>query len=421
MSRPARIPSGRLAALCVVLLAAGVTGCDITGGGIAPVTMPLSAVVVAPETDSVRAGESSVFTAAAYDTLGAMVTGVAYTWSSGDPAVFTVSGNGRVTAVAEGAANLVVESNGVRDTARVFVYADTGWVFQSNPSSGASLNAVCFRPDGRRGWAVGDGGTMLRTTNAGAGWLRVSVPTTFDLNGVWFTGDADGWAVGNGGVVLRTTDGGVSWRRLTNVTAGVALHDVCFTSPTTGFAVGANGTVLRTTNAGGSWTQTTLPTGFALRSVAFGSALDGWAVGTNGVIAATHDGGDSWAIVPSVTTQALTGVWPTGAASAFAAGAQGVAARTSAPGSDTWELAPSLGAFNAIEGLHFPTATTGFAVGANAGGIVLRTLDGGATWAPQAPRTAVRLLDVWFVDTKRGWAVGESGVIVHTSSGGGAF
>jgi photosystem II stability/assembly factor-like uncharacterized protein len=205
------------------------------------------------------------------------------------------------------------------------------------------------------------------------------------------------------------------------VSVGKALNDVCFTGSATGFVVGTSGTVLRTTDTGATWTEMVLPTGFALRSVAFGSASDGWAVGAGGVIAATHDGGDSWDVLPFITSQTLTGVWPTGPASAYAAGSQGVTARTSAPGSDTWELAPGLGASNAVEGLFFPTPTTGYAVGFNAGGIALRTLDGGAAWSAQAPRTAAKLLDVWFVDALRGWAVGENGVIVHTGTGGGAL
>lgn len=421
MPRPLRSVSGLTAAALAATLALGAGGCDSNGPGTAPVIVPLSAVVVSPETDSTRVGAPVTFTATAYDTLGVIVSDVAFAWASGDPAVFQVNANGRVNPLSEGTAPLFVEAGGRRDTARVFVYADTGWVLQPNPSNGANLNGVHFRPDGRRGWAVGDAGRIVRTTNAGADWSVAPSGTSFNLNAVWFTSDTEGWAVGNGSTVLRTTNGGAGWSRVTSANPGENLLDVAFTSPTTGFAVGTAGTIIRTTNGGASWTETNLPTAFALQSVAFGSALDGWAVGAGGVIAATHDGGDSWDIVSSVTSQTLTSVWPTGPASAYAAGDQGVTARTSAPGSDTWVLAPGLGAFNAIEGLHFPGPGTGFAVGYNSGGLALRTLDGGATWTPQAARTAVRLNDVWFVDALRGWAVGEGGVIVHTGTGGTGF
>jgi photosystem II stability/assembly factor-like uncharacterized protein len=421
MPRPFRSVSGRLAAVFAWVLALGVAGCDSTGSSSAPVIVPLSAVVVSPDADSVRAGEQVIFTASAYDTLGVLVNGVAFTWTSEDRDVFTVSGGGRVNGVAEGAARLLVESNGVSDTALVYVYADTGWVLQPNPSNGANLNGVHFRPDGRLGWAVGDAGRVLYTSDGGASWFAGTSATSFNLYAVWFTSDNEGWAVGNASTVLRTTNGGATWTRVTSANPGENLHDVIFTSPTTGFAVGTNGTVIRTTNGGTSWIETNLPTSFALYGVAFGTPQHGWAVGAGGVIADTHDGGASWNIVPAVTSQTLNGVWATGDSSAYAAGDQGVTARTTAPGAGTWELAPNLGAFNGVEAVHFPSPPIGFAVGFNAGGIALRTGDTGETWTPQAPRTSVRLNDVWFVDPMRGWAVGDGGVIVHTATGGTGF
>lgn len=421
MPRPIRFVSGGLAAAFAWVLALGVTGCDSSGSGSAPVIVPLSAVEVSPAADSVKAGEQVIFTASAYDTLGVLVSGVAFAWTSEHTDVFTVNSSGRVTGVAEGAARLFVESNGVRDTAQVYVYADTGWVLQPNPSNSANLNGVHFRPDGRLGWVVGDAGRILYTTDGGANWNAVTSGTSFNLYAVWFTSDDEGWAVGNASTVMRTTNGGASWSRVTSANPGENLHDVIFTSPTTGFAVGTNGTVIRTTDGGTSWDETNLPTGSALNSVAFGTAQHGWAVGASGVIADTHDGGDTWNIVPGVTALTLNGVWATGDSSAYAVGDQGATARTTAPGAATWELAPSLGAFNGIEAVHFPAPPLGFAVGFNSGGIALRTGNTGETWTPQAPRTAVRLNDVWFVDPMRGWAVGDAGVIVHTATGGTGF
>ena len=61
----------------------------------------------------------------------------------------------------------------------------------------------------------------------------------------------------------------------------------------------------------------------------------------------------------------------------------------------------------------------GYAVGINAGiGSVLRTDDGGLTWEAQVANTTAQLNDVFFVDAQRGWAVGNGGIIIHTSTAG---
>ncbi|MCA9755825.1 MAG: T9SS type A sorting domain-containing protein [Candidatus Eisenbacteria bacterium] len=58
-------------------------------------------------------------------------------------------------------------------------------------------------------YAVGDGGTILKSTNAGATWNTQQTGTTEDLNATFFyLDDTRGWAVGNGGTILRTNDGG---------------------------------------------------------------------------------------------------------------------------------------------------------------------------------------------------------------------
>ncbi|NOT34477.1 MAG: hypothetical protein HOP12_09940 [Candidatus Eisenbacteria bacterium] len=413
-----------LAALgAAVVFACTVTGCDSSSPTPPIVIVPLSSVVVAPESDTLRVGTDRSFVALAYDTLGVLVNDVNFSWESENPSVFTVNATGRVHAEAEGVARLFVESNSQRDTAVVFVYPDTGWVLQPNPSSGSNLNGVYFRQDGQLGWAVGDGGRIMRTTNAGADWVNASATgTSFSLQGVWFTSDLEGWAVGSGSTVLKSVDGGDNWTRVMSANPGENLLDVVFVSATRGFAVGANGTLIRTTDRGVTWDETNLPTAFALNAVSFGSDSTGWAVGNGGLIAFTTDRGDSWDVLsPFVTSSALNGVSTLGPFMAYAAGFGGVTTRTTVTGPDSWELGPNVGASNLIEGLHFPTSLIGYAVGFNSGGIVLRTEDGGQNWFPQVSRTTSQLNDVWFVDALRGWAVGEGGVIIHTASGGRAF
>lgn len=403
--------------LALGLMAMSLAGCD-SHSPTAP-TVPLSRVVVSPGLDTLRVGVTRQFTATAFDTLGNPAPGIGFSWSSGNSQIFTVNGAGRVLGVGDGTAPLFVEAGGRRDTAWVTVFPDTGW-FQQPSGTTLELNGVFVQPDGRNGVAVGAGGTVVRTTDAGATWGRPPSSTSFTLNGVWFTGGSEGWAVGNGGTILRTANGGQTWTRVTTVGVSDALFDVWFATPDTGWAVGAAGLVVRTFDRGATWQSIRLPTAFALRGVAFDGTRDGWAVGAGGVIAGTHDRGLTWFTVPSLTTQTLAAVWRTGAGTAWAVGAQGVSPRTTVtPDSIAWELR-NAGASRQLEGVHYPTDAIGYAVGydASLGGAVLRTDDGGVTWQAQSSHTAIRLNDVFFVDPLRGWAVGESGAIIHTARGG---
>ncbi|MCH8038848.1 MAG: hypothetical protein IH977_00700 [Nitrospinae bacterium] len=109
--------------------------------------------------------------------------------------------------------------------------------------------------------------------------------------------------MGEGGTILATTDAGQTWTKQTSGTR-IRLQAVAFVSPTQGWAVGRDGTILITTDAGQTWTPQTSGTRALLFDVAFVSPTQGWAVGavdtdpetsTSGLtILLTKDGGTTW-------------------------------------------------------------------------------------------------------------------------------
>lgn len=402
-------------AVTLVFALAALAGCG--NAPTPPVGPPVGSVTITPTTDTLVVGSQRLFTATATDTSGAPLSNPGLTWTSSDPGVFTVNTSGNVTAVGDGSALLTVEAGGKSDSATVYVFALSGWNAQAS-NTVANLNGVFFQPDGRRGWAVGDGGVIIATSNAGDTWAAQTSNTSFNLNGVWFTSATEGWAVGVNGTVMHTLNSGSLWTRLTNVGAGETLFDVHFATRDTGWAVGSAGAILRTFDRGASWTKIN-PTAFALHDVSFAGTMDGWAVGDNGTILGTHDRGLSWyPLATSITSQQLMGVWRRSEAQAWAAGDAGVAPRTFVgPDSTAWLLA-NTGASNQLQAVNFPTTLTGYMVGFNGNGIVLRSDDGGVNWYGQIANSTQQLNDVYFVDVLRGWAVGQGGRIVHTSRGG---
>jgi photosystem II stability/assembly factor-like uncharacterized protein len=399
-------------------LLALLAGCGTATNLVAPiVSTPLSSLTLSLHADTLVVGGTRQFTAAALDTLGAPYTG-ALNWASGDAGVFTVSATGLVSAVGEGAALLVVSGGGRADTAQVLVYpVATGWVIQTSNAT-EDLYDVFFDGAGRHGWAVGSGGLVLSTTDAGATWTR-RLPTSATLRGVWFTSALEGWVVGFGGTVLHTLDGGSTWSLVTSGATSANLMGVYFATRDTGWVVGGNGLIMTTNDRGATWNKVNRG-GVTLNSVMFAGTKDGWAVGEGGIIVGTHDRGVTWFIVqPSVTTQALKAVWRRSVERAVAVGAAGVVPVTEAtPDSVAWTLTNPGGLYQ-LEGVCFAGASAGYAVGENNGaGSVLHSADDGVTWTPQVANSQFPLRSVFFVDSGRGWAVGDNGIIRHTASGG---
>ena len=128
-------------------------------------------------------------------------------------------------------------------------------------------------------------------------------------------------------------------------------------------------------------------------------------VGDGGVILKTSNGGASWVQLVSGTTQNLFGVhFPVDAAVGFAVGKGGVIRRT-VDGGTSW-TGQVLG-FE-LRAVHFPVdATIGYAVGV--AGVVFKTTDGGATWLAQGSLTGGVLHGVHFLSATHGFAVGDSG------------
>jgi photosystem II stability/assembly factor-like uncharacterized protein len=71
---------------------------------------------------------------------------------------------------------------------------------------------------------------------------------------------------------------------------------------------------------------------------------------------------------------------------------------------------------NALLSVSFVDANTGTVVGTD--GTILRTIDGGNTWTPQASGTTNDLRAVSFADANHGTAVGDLGTILRTTDGG---
>lgn len=209
------------------------------------------------------------------------------------------------------------------------------WFWQNPQPQGNDLHGVSFT-DANTGTAVGNVGTILRTTNGGATWTRQTSGTTNggttwssqtsgtsnNLSGVFLRDANTGTAVGDKGTILRSTNGGATW---TKQASGVTnpLQAVFFTDANNGTAVGSNGIILHTTDGGTTWSAQISGTFITLYGVSFSDANSGSAVGAGGTILRTTDGGTTWASQTPLTVSDLFGVSFTDLSTGTVVGDQG--------------------------------------------------------------------------------------------------
>jgi len=265
-------------------------------------------------------------------------------------------------------------------------------------------------------WSSGSTGAISTSSNAGAAWTQQFTTGGAPLLDISMGDLFAGFAVGVNGSVYRTSDGGAQWQLLTggnNPNSDLVL-DVTRRGAKAWASLSTN-VVLRSEDDGANWTPVTAGlSGVSYTALDFFDELRGYAVGRrNGSIpttAWTQDGGLTWNPTYWPGLYFFADVDALSANVAVACADNGLWRTTN--GGLAWsflQTTPLSGFF----GADFIDASRGWAVGYD----VMKTVDGGQTWTfaftPASPLRAVS-----FADDQHGWAVGDDGVILATLNGG---
>lgn len=308
---------------------------------------------------------------------------------------------------------------------------------------------------------------FLQITSLGQyGWFEQASGTTANLNSVFFVNNNIGWAVGEEGTIIHTTDGGNSWNSQTSNTNS-NLISVRFTDDSTGYInvwVMQEGQILKTTNSGETWVLLNVPSGPSY----FLTDNIGWIFHgqTPAHFIKTTDGGLSWDTLHTWEPYAgfyVGEIYFVNENFGFISGSwEGVpphpANLRTIDGGKNWNWAgfsgeyisfsfiddskgwrsgmlalPQLGGFIAktfdageswieqFTGLYsfkdvfFINDNYGWTV---EGDLIWCTINGGEEWDMQSTETVDFWWSVYFTDEFNGWVVGENGKILHTFSGG---
>jgi photosystem II stability/assembly factor-like uncharacterized protein len=158
------------------------------------------------------------------------------------------------------------------------------------------LNAVSLAPGTKIGWAVGDEGTILRTTNAGSSWGKQNSNTTRHLRAVVALDKDRAWVAGDEGELHRTDDAGATWHR--QEISGLSKHLRGFAGRGDGrVAVGDDGAFV--VRSGGNWFWNSITS----------KHLRGVAIAPDGTILVVGDDGRIGTRKPAPFTGVETGRW----------------------------------------------------------------------------------------------------------------
>ncbi|MFA5802472.1 MAG: YCF48-related protein, partial [Thermoleophilia bacterium] len=284
--------------------------------------------------------------------------------------------------------------------------------------------------------AVGGSGAIYKTINSGATWTaRTSTPTTTsNLSSVSFSTATNGFAVGGDptGRLLRTTDGGETWQSNTTVIptilTGVAIvaipgGDILVTTGYSGnirkYTVDIWNGAIDTVAAGLATVTSGTGNTLITASVAPGTA-NVFVGGVAGIVLASGDSGTSWSLKAGGTAISYYSSSFVDADYGWMVGKSGTVNRT-INGGAAWSSDNSGIAGTAdLYGVDFRNSSLGYAVGSIPGtpntGVAYRYNTG--TWSAMTlPAGVSYLSEVRMSDDTHGWAVGEEGVILHTTDG----
>lgn len=166
-----------------------------------------------------------------------------------------------------------------------------GWCWQRPLPQGQQLMAFDFASD-LRGWAVGEGGTILATGDGGKTWNAQFSGTRLALNQVAFANDSVGWAAGSVGEMLLTLDGGAHWQRFSSGQSSAVTGIAAFDASSAAFHAGSFTYLTR--NGGRTWARLSGPNDETSVHVATPSTW--WSVSAGALWVRTQD--KDWAAVP---------------------------------------------------------------------------------------------------------------------------
>jgi photosystem II stability/assembly factor-like uncharacterized protein len=287
-----------------------------------------------------------------------------------------------------------------------YLFSQNGWV-QVPSGTTEKLNAFFCSYDFMYPiWIVGNNGTLLKSTNDGSNWTKVTLPYSNNFNSIFFNDALTGYITGSNGLILKTTNSGTNWIQYsTGVTNN--LNSLSILSYYIMWAAGDNGFILRTSNAGVNWAPIPSNVTSNLNDANYLTI-----VGDGGLILKTSDGGFNWITVQSGTNNNLNDITNTMNSLIFISGDNGTVLKSTDNGLSWLKLSAAVS--NNLNSVWNGNTYYLRAVGQN--GQYLKSSNNGATWNSFILGPSTNLNSIFFWGWNLGWAIGDNGLILKTNS-----
>jgi photosystem II stability/assembly factor-like uncharacterized protein len=302
----------------------------------------------------------------------------------------------------------------------------SGWKWGNPLPQGNTIRVLDF--NGGTGYAAGEFGTLLKTTDAGATWAGIPTGITSAINRIDVI-SPQSVVIGGGCSARRSDDGGTTFHRLpftpSELRCKEDIQSMSFPSSSNGFILLHDGTLLSTSDGGSSFSRRTAIPNTAAKGgnqsptdIFFTSSTNGVAVTSGpGGIYHTVDGGNTWTQAAGAAAS-FKSVWFADANTGYAVG-DASALFTSTDGGATWSQRPLTGAgpanFTSIRcaGVICLLATDN-------GSHLVRTTDAGFTGSDVSPST-LPIFAAAFSSPTQAVAAGQDGATVVSGDAGVTF
>ena len=278
--------------------------------------------------------------------------------------------------------------------------------------------------DSLTGWAAGDLGTIIRTTNGGRNWeIQNSTIQSFILD-IFFLNKNLGWALSIkddfpfNPIILKTTNGGDLWIAENFPDSLQLLRTIFFVDSLNGFVGGSY--IGYTTDGGNGWNAAVIDSNmvsdFPIYNFSFYNKYFGYACGGRvdvaGVIWQTTNSGMNW-IAKGVGSDEVFDLFILDSLNAITLsgdpeGFYPVSRVTSSNAGKTWNY-DTLSFFGISFAIDFRTYNEGWSA---SGYKFILTTDRGATWREFETPESSTIYDLQFTDPRNGYAVGLNGVVL---------